>query len=145
MSQTQTVNIPLVRRRSKGRFEEESFIDDEEKEEWETADHTHDLIFGEEEALFRGTCPMKAVLAAIVLAITGAILMGMGIAVVLHLFDEFIANDHYNRGYPFIAMGVICLLPGVWVLFIAAMAGLRVPGYSFQQIPQFESDDGSSK
>jgi len=80
-----------------------------------------------------------------VLTIIGLILIFGGTGIVFHLFDEYIANDRYNRGYPFIAVGALCFLPGIWVLFIALMAALRVPGYSYQQIPQFEAEDLSTQ
>ncbi|KAE8737877.1 hypothetical protein FOCC_FOCC016657 [Frankliniella occidentalis] len=78
--------------------------------------------------------PWSAVLFASVLSIGGAVLLGTAIL----LLTGYIDPKYVDRTWPMLVLGFIMFIPGVYHLRIAVYAFLNHPGYSFDDIPDFD-------
>lgn len=68
---------------------------------------------------------------------------------ILHLFRKhtqqlfyfifyFFAFQYKDRMWPVIILGALMFIPGAYHVRVALMAYRKVPGYSFDDIPEFE-------
>ncbi|KAK3921832.1 Transmembrane protein 230 [Frankliniella fusca] len=78
--------------------------------------------------------PWSAVLFASVLSLGGAVLLGTAIL----LLSGYIDPKYVDRTWPMLVLGFIMFIPGVYHLRIALYAFLNRPGYSFDDIPDFD-------
>lgn len=78
--------------------------------------------------------PWKAVTLATLLMVVGVVLLTLGcLAVTGHLNTKYT-----DRMWPMIVLGVLMFIPGAYHVRIAYYAFRQVPGYSFDDIPEFE-------
>ena len=78
--------------------------------------------------------PWSAVLFAAVLCFGGAALLGTAFLILIGYIDP----KYVDRTWPMLTLGIILFLPGVYHLRIAILAYLNRPGYSFDDIPDFD-------
>lgn len=78
--------------------------------------------------------PWKAVSFAAVLLIAGTVLLILGIMVVTGYID----TKYSDRMWPMIILGILMFIPGSYHTRIAYYAYKKVPGYSFDDIPEFD-------
>ncbi|XP_069704936.1 transmembrane protein 230 [Periplaneta americana] len=82
----------------------------------------------------RQTIPWKAVALATCLCFGGTILLVTGSLLVSGHID----TKYADRTWPLIILGVIMFLPGAYHVRIAYCAYRQYPGYSFDDIPEFD-------
>ncbi|XP_011056243.1 PREDICTED: transmembrane protein 230 isoform X2 [Acromyrmex echinatior] len=70
--------------------------------------------------------PWKAIMLAVLLFIGGTIMLIMG---------SLIYSD---RIWPVIILGALMFIPGAYHMRVAILAYQKVPGYSFDDIPEFD-------
>lgn len=78
--------------------------------------------------------PWKSIILATSLLIVGSFLL---------IFGCFVVSGHINLNYsdrmwPMIILGVLMFIPGAYHVRIAYYAYKQVPGYSFDDIPEFD-------
>lgn len=78
--------------------------------------------------------PWKAVILAAMLLFVGTILLIMGSLVV----GGHIDTKYSDRMWPMIILGALMFIPGAYHVRIAYYAYKEVPGYSFDDIPEFD-------
>ncbi|XP_065172656.1 transmembrane protein 230-like isoform X2 [Atheta coriaria] len=78
--------------------------------------------------------PWKAIVFAGVLMIVGTTLLVVGSLVVSGHIDV----KYSDRMWPIIILGVLMFIPGAYHVRIAYYAYKEVPGYSFDDIPEFD-------
>lgn len=78
--------------------------------------------------------PWKAVTLAATLLVTGTVLLILGSLVVSGHIDI----KYSDRMWPMIILGVLMFIPGAYHVRIAYYAYREVPGYSFDDIPEFD-------
>lgn len=78
--------------------------------------------------------PWSAVVFATVLCVGGAFLLATAIL----LLAGYIDPKYVDRTWPMLVLGFIMFVPGVYHLRIAIYAFLNKPGYSFDDIPDFD-------
>lgn len=78
--------------------------------------------------------PWKSVTLASLLFVGGIVLLVMGSLVVSGTID----TKYADRMWPMIILGVLMFIPGAYHVRIAYLAYRRVPGYSFDDIPEFD-------
>lgn len=78
--------------------------------------------------------PWKAVLLAGSLLFVGTVLLLLGSLIV----SGYIDMKYSDRMWPMIILGALMFIPGAYHIRIAYCAFKKVPGYSFDDIPEFE-------
>ncbi|KAI9020759.1 hypothetical protein CLU79DRAFT_755410 [Phycomyces nitens] len=78
--------------------------------------------------------PWQAISLAILLFLAGSALIVVGVLIKLGYIT---ANGWGERGIPFIVIGCIMFIPGVYHMYIAYYAYYRYPGYEFAMIPDW--------
>ncbi|KAJ8981224.1 hypothetical protein NQ317_004167 [Molorchus minor] len=78
--------------------------------------------------------PWKAIVLATMLLVVGTSLLVFGCMVI----TGHIAMQYSNRMWPMIILGALMFIPGAYHVRIAYYAYKEVPGYSFDDIPEFE-------
>lgn len=78
--------------------------------------------------------PWKAVCLAALLFIAGGALLVVGSLVVSGRID----SKYSDRMWPMIILGVLMFIPGAYHVRIAYYAYRQIPGYSFDDIPEFD-------
>lgn len=80
--------------------------------------------------------PWKALTLAALLLVAGVVLLTLGILVV----TGHLNTTYTDRMWPMIILGILMFIPGAYHIRIAYYAFRQVPGYSFDDIPEFEWD-----
>ncbi|VEN61557.1 unnamed protein product [Callosobruchus maculatus] len=96
---------------------------------------THDQCFTD--AQFQAPAqkiPWKAIILATMLLIVGTTLLVFGSMVL----TGHIVLQYPDRMWPMIILGALMFIPGAYHVRIAYYAYKNVPGYSFDDIPEFE-------
>lgn len=78
--------------------------------------------------------PWKAIILSTILSIGGFILLLVGILIVTGHIDA----QYQDRMHSMIVLGAIMFLPGAYHLRIAFCAFRNIPGYSYDDIPEFD-------
>ncbi|KAL3278858.1 hypothetical protein HHI36_016378 [Cryptolaemus montrouzieri] len=78
--------------------------------------------------------PWKAIALATLLLVVGSFLLLFGILVV----SGHISLQNSDRMWPMIILGALMFIPGAYHVRIAYYAYKEVPGYSFDDIPEFD-------
>lgn len=78
--------------------------------------------------------PWKAITLAGSLLIVGTVVLIIGILIVTDLINI----KYSDRMWPMIMLGVLMFIPGAYHTRIAFYAYKKVPGYSFDDIPEFD-------
>lgn len=80
------------------------------------------------------TVPWKAIILASLLFVVGTALLIFGSLVI----SGHIVLEYSDRMWPMIILGLLMFIPGAYHVRIAYYAYKQVPGYSFDDIPEFE-------
>ncbi|KAK4882344.1 hypothetical protein RN001_005663 [Aquatica leii] len=78
--------------------------------------------------------PWKAVTLATMLFVAGSSLLIIGSLIVSGKID----SKYADRMWPMIILGILMFIPGAYHVRIAYYAFRQVPGYSFDDIPEFD-------
>ncbi|XP_065556369.1 transmembrane protein 230-like [Artemia franciscana] len=78
--------------------------------------------------------PWKAIVFATVLFVAGTISLIVGSLLV----SDHIDMKYNDRAWPLIIIGILMFIPGAYHVYIACKAYKGCPGYSFEDIPQFD-------
>uniref|UniRef100_A0A1L8D8S0 Transmembrane protein 230 n=1 Tax=Nyssomyia neivai TaxID=330878 RepID=A0A1L8D8S0_9DIPT len=78
--------------------------------------------------------PWKAIIFSTFLCITGAISLVFGILIAIGQIHE----KYLDRQLPLFILGSIMFIPGCYHVVIAYRAFMKHPGYSFEDIPDFD-------
>ncbi|KAF7268813.1 transmembrane protein 230 [Rhynchophorus ferrugineus] len=78
--------------------------------------------------------PWKAIILATLLLVVGTSLLVFGSLAI----SGRIVLQYPDRMWPMIILGIIMFIPGAYHVRIAYYAYKEVPGYSFDDIPEFE-------
>ncbi|CAH1117784.1 unnamed protein product [Phaedon cochleariae] len=78
--------------------------------------------------------PWKAIVLATMLLVVGTTLLVFGCMVI----SGHINVQYANRMWPMVILGALMVIPGAYHVRIAYYAYKEVPGYSFDDIPEFE-------
>lgn len=78
--------------------------------------------------------PWKSVALAASLCLAGTVLLVLGVMVVSGSIDV----KYSDRMWPMIILGILMFIPGAYHIRIAYYAYRKVPGYSFDDIPEFD-------
>lgn len=78
--------------------------------------------------------PWKAIILAGSLLFAGTLLLVLGSLIVSGHIDM----KYSDRMWPMIILGVLMFIPGAYHIRIAFYAFKKVPGYSFDDIPEFD-------
>ncbi|XP_023018409.1 transmembrane protein 230 [Leptinotarsa decemlineata] len=78
--------------------------------------------------------PWKAIVLASMLLVVGTSLLVFGSMVI----SGHIIVEYANRMWPMVVLGLLMFIPGAYHVRIAYYAYKKVPGYSFDDIPEFE-------
>ncbi|KAG5888416.1 hypothetical protein JTB14_016320 [Gonioctena quinquepunctata] len=78
--------------------------------------------------------PWKAIILASLLLVVGTSLLVFGSMVMA----GHIVMEYANRMWPMVVLGALMFIPGAYHVRIAYYAYKKVPGYSFDDIPEFE-------
>ncbi|KAJ8916256.1 hypothetical protein NQ315_016396 [Exocentrus adspersus] len=80
------------------------------------------------------TIPWKAIVLASMLLVVGTSLLVFGCMVV----TGHIVLQYSDRMWPMVILGALMFIPGAYHVRIAYYAYKKVPGFSFDDIPEFE-------
>lgn len=78
--------------------------------------------------------PWKAVTFAAILLFVGTVMLIVGSM----MMSGHIDSKYADRMWPMIILGILMFIPGAYHTRIAYYAYKKVPGYSFDDIPEFE-------
>ncbi|KAM7391566.1 hypothetical protein PAMP_022247 [Pampus punctatissimus] len=78
--------------------------------------------------------PYKAIALATVLFVIGSLLIIIGAL----LLAGYFGVTHSDRTLPVLIIGILVFLPGIYHLRIAYYASRGYPGYSYDDIPDFD-------
>ncbi|XP_028313061.1 transmembrane protein 230b [Gouania willdenowi] len=78
--------------------------------------------------------PYKAIALAAVLFLIGSVLIIIGALLLAGYFNV----EHSDRTVPVLIIGILVFLPGIYHLRIAYYASKGYPGYSYDDIPDFD-------
>ncbi|XP_014210029.1 transmembrane protein 230 isoform X2 [Copidosoma floridanum] len=78
--------------------------------------------------------PWKAITLATMLFIGGTVMLSIGILIVTGHID----TKYSDRMWPVIILGALMFIPGAYHVRVAIQAYRKVPGYSFDDIPEFD-------
>lgn len=78
--------------------------------------------------------PWKSITLATCLLVVGSLLLIFGILVV----SGHLTLNYSDRMWPMIILGLLMFIPGAYHVRIAYYAYKEVPGYSFDDIPEFD-------
>lgn len=78
--------------------------------------------------------PYKAIALATVLFVIGSLLIIIGSL----LLAGYFGVQHSDRTVPVLIIGILVFLPGIYHLRIAFYASKGYPGYSYDDIPDFD-------
>lgn len=75
--------------------------------------------------------PYTSIGFAVVLVLLGLLLVTGGFSLLLGYFE----TEEWRRGFVFVGVGILFLIPGIYVVSIALLTALGVNGYSYAMIP----------
>ncbi len=78
-----------------------------------------------------GNPPLKSIGFAFILLCLGCLFVGMGISFV----TGYVETEFWKRGFMFMGVGILLIIPGCYVLFIAIATCLGITGYKYSMIP----------
>ncbi|CAL1674259.1 unnamed protein product [Lasius platythorax] len=78
--------------------------------------------------------PWKAITLAALLFVGGTVMLIMGSLIVSGHID----SKYSDRMWPVIILGALMFIPGAYHMRVAILAYQKVPGYSFDDIPEFD-------
>ncbi|XP_012222373.1 transmembrane protein 230 isoform X1 [Linepithema humile] len=78
--------------------------------------------------------PWKAITLAALLFVGGAVMLIMGSLIVSGHID----SKYSDRMWPVIILGALMFIPGAYHMRVVILAYQKVPGYSFDDIPEFD-------
>lgn len=78
--------------------------------------------------------PWKAIILATILCVGGIVTLVTGVLIV----SGHIHEKYGDRMWPLIILGAIMFIPGAYHIRIAYFSFKKKPGYSFDDIPEFD-------
>lgn len=78
--------------------------------------------------------PWKAIFLAGLLFVGGTVMLIVGSLIVSGHID----SKYADRMWPVIILGILMFIPGAYHVRVAILAHRKVPGYSFDDIPEFD-------
>ncbi|XP_014600064.1 transmembrane protein 230 isoform X1 [Polistes fuscatus] len=78
--------------------------------------------------------PWKAITLAALLFVGGTVMLIMGSLIISGHID----SKYSDRMWPVIILGALMFIPGAYHMRVAILAYQKVPGYSFDDIPEFD-------
>ncbi|XP_076761967.1 transmembrane protein 230 isoform X1 [Xylocopa sonorina] len=78
--------------------------------------------------------PWKAITLAALLFVGGTVMLIMGSLIVSGRID----SKYSDRMWPVIILGILMFIPGAYHMRVAILAYQKVPGYSFDDIPELD-------
>ncbi|XP_048512405.1 transmembrane protein 230 isoform X1 [Athalia rosae] len=78
--------------------------------------------------------PWKAITLAALLFIGGTVMLIVGSLIISGHID----SKYADRMWPVIILGILMFIPGAYHVRVAILAHRKVPGYSFDDIPEFD-------
>lgn len=88
----------------------------------------------EQFAIPKQKVPWKAIILATILCVGGLVTLVTGSLIV----SGHIHEKYGDRMWPLIILGAIMFIPGAYHIRIAYLAFRKKPGYSFDDIPEFD-------
>ncbi|XP_011494787.1 PREDICTED: transmembrane protein 230 isoform X2 [Ceratosolen solmsi marchali] len=78
--------------------------------------------------------PWKAISLATLLFVGGTVMLVIGSLIVSGQID----TKYSDRMWPIIILGILMFIPGAYHVRVAVQAYRKIPGYSFDDIPEFD-------